>query len=230
MPEVTIAVVDDHPVIHAGVREWVARHQAPVRIVQCAVTIDELLTGPGRDADVIVMDLDFRNSDGCSALDRLDELCAQNRRIVIFSHDDDAQHILQALAAGARAYLYKADAGAGFIETILDVAADRVVVPPIVAGAMLADDRPDRPRLSEQERTALRWWFQGMPKQSVALRMNLSVHTVNQYIARARLKYVKAGRPSPTKAALLARAIEDGLIRPDEVGEYRSNAATEGGG
>jgi two-component system, NarL family, nitrate/nitrite response regulator NarL len=225
MAQVTVAVVDDHPVIHAGVRDWVAQHEAPVRIVQTAVSIDEVLAGPGRDADVLVVDLDFRDSDGGNALDRLEELCAGDRRIVIFSHDTEAQHIMRAQEAGVRAYLDKADAGANFIETILDVAADRVVVPRIVAGAMLADARPDRPQLSEQERTALRWWFQGMSKQSVAVRMGLSVHTVNQYICRARLKYVKAGRPSPTKAALLARAIEDGLIRPDEIGEYRSFAA-----
>jgi hypothetical protein len=41
----------------------------------------------------------------------------------------------------------------------------------------------------------------------------------------ARVKYAKVGRSAPTKAALLARAIEDGLIRPEEVGEYRSYGA-----
>ena len=42
---------------------------------------------------------------------------------------------------------------------------------------------------------------------------------------RARLKYAAAGRPAPTQSALLARAIEDGLIRPEDVRNYRSAAA-----
>jgi hypothetical protein len=63
-----------------------------------------------------------------------------------------------------------------------------------------------------------------MSKASVGLRMGISEHTVRQYIARARLKYLKAGRPAPSKAALLTRALEDGLIALDEVGEYTSHA------
>jgi hypothetical protein len=61
-----------------------------------------------------------------------------------------------------------------------------------------------------------------MSKASVARRMRVSEHTVKQYVDRARIKYAKLGRPAVTKAALLARAIEDGLVRPEEIGEYRS--------
>lgn len=63
-----------------------------------------------------------------------------------------------------------------------------------------------------------------MSKESVARRMSISEATVKQYIDRARFKYAAAGRPAPNKAALLDRAIQDGLVRPDEIGEYRSFA------
>lgn len=79
--------------------------------------------------------------------------------------------------------------------------------------------------LSDKEREALLLWFQSMSKASVARRMQISEHTVKQYVDRARIKYTRAGRPAATKAALLARAIEDGLVRPEEIGIYRSTAA-----
>ncbi len=221
---VRIAVVDDHPVVHEGVRGWLAAGRAAVELVQAAATVDDVLTGPGATADVLVLDLELKTS---NALDRIPGLCAAGHRVVVFSNDSHEKHVLEAMAAGAYAFLNKSEGGAHFVETIRAAAADRPYVTPSAAGAMLADDSADRPRLSAQERTALRWWFQGMTKQSVAVRMGLSVHTVSQYINRARVKYADAGRAGPTKAALLARAIEDGLIRPDEVSEYRSRAASE---
>jgi DNA-directed RNA polymerase specialized sigma24 family protein len=78
-----------------------------------------------------------------------------------------------------------------------------------------------------QQAAALLLWFQSMSKASVGLRMGIRESTVRQYIDRARVKYARTGRPAPTKTALLARAIEDGLIRADEVGDYQSHAAVQ---
>jgi DNA-binding CsgD family transcriptional regulator len=111
------------------------------------------------------------------------------------------------------------------VETVLAAAADRPYVGPTLAGMIVGDSRPERPTLSDKEREALLLWFQSMSKASVARRMRISEHTVKQYVDRARIKYAKVGRPAASKAALLARAIEDGLVRPDEIREYRSNAS-----
>ena len=37
------------------------------------------------------------------------------------------------------------------------------------------------------------------------------------YLDRVRIKYANAGRPAATKAALVARAIQDGLIHPEDL-------------
>jgi hypothetical protein len=54
--------------------------------------------------------------------------------------------------------------------------------------------------------------------------MSISENTVRQYINRARAKYAATGRTAPSKDALLARAIEDGVIKPDEIMPYQSFA------
>ena len=54
--------------------------------------------------------------------------------------------------------------------------------------------------------------------------MSISENTVRQYISRARAKYAATGRTAPSKAALLARAIEDGVIKPGEIVPYKSFA------
>jgi two-component system, NarL family, nitrate/nitrite response regulator NarL len=63
-----------------------------------------------------------------------------------------------------------------------------------------------------------------MSKASVGRRMSISENTVRQYISRARAKYAATGRIAPSKDALLARAIEDGVIKPGEIVPYRSFA------
>ena len=46
----------------------------------------------------------------------------------------------------------------------------------------------------------------------VAKELNLTARTANSYIDRVRVKYANVGRAAPSKAALVARAIQDGLI------------------
>jgi DNA-binding NarL/FixJ family response regulator len=118
--------------------------------------------------------------------------------------------------AGAE-FLDKDESREHCVETIVAVARNRPYVTPTSAGAMLSDSRSQRPSLSDKERTALLMWFQGMTKSSVATRMGISEATVKQYIDRARAKYAAVGRRAPTKDALLARAIEDQLIRLDDL-------------
>jgi DNA-binding CsgD family transcriptional regulator len=66
--------------------------------------------------------------------------------------------------------------------------------------------------LSEREREVLLAWFESDSKQLVAQRFHLSAKTVDTYINRVRIKYADVGRPATTKAALVARALQDGLI------------------
>ena len=117
--------------------------------------------------------------------------------------------------------------GDRLVGSVLAVAKDRPYLTREQAGALLADGRSAQPVLSAQERRALLLWFQGMSKASVARRMSITENTVRQYVNRARMKYATAGRPAPSKDALLARAIEDGIIHPGEVALYTSYAARQ---
>ncbi|MFI7429785.1 response regulator transcription factor [Micromonospora sp. NPDC049836] len=217
-----VAIVDDHPVVIDGVRAWLAS-EPRLRVLATGDDPDVVLRA-APEADVVLLDLRLH---GRMVLDKLAELSAAGRRVVVYSEHGDPQTMLAALDAGAAAFLAKHEGREHCVATVLAAATDRPYVPPTLAGAMVGDPRPDRPALSDKEREALLLWFQSMSKASVARRMRISEHTVKQYVDRARIKYTRAGRPAATKAALLARAIEDGLVRPEEIGIYRSHAQTD---
>lgn len=220
---VTVVLVEDHPVVHEGVCAWLAQDPAqPIKLVAAGDTVDVALCEPGRSADVLLLDL---NLHGRMAIDEVARFAALGRRVVVYSEHADDETVLAVMDRGAFAFLAKKEAREHCVATILAAAADRPYVPPLAAGTMAADDRPGCPALSEQERTALLLWFQSMSKSAVAARMGIAESTVRQYIQRARIKYANAGRPAPTRTQLLARAIQDGLIRADEVTEYSSRAS-----
>ena len=69
-----------------------------------------------------------------------------------------------------------------------------------------------RPTLAPREREVLLAWILCDNKDDVARQLGISATTVRTHLQRIRDKYAAAGRPAPTKAALVARAIQDGLV------------------
>lgn len=74
-----------------------------------------------------------------------------------------------------------------------------------------------RPHLSPREIEVLLHWLRCDSKNEVAAGLFLSIGTVNTHLARIRTKYREVGRSAPTKAALVARAVQDGLIELHEL-------------
>ena len=221
---VTAAIVDDHPVILDGVRVWLAADaQHRVELIHAALTIEDLEAGPGIRADVLIVDLELK----CGmVVEQIARLAADGHRIVVFSGHNKPELINQVIDVGASSYLTKDEGSDHLVEAIVAAANDRPYVTPSHAGEILADTRVGRPKLAPQEVAALRLWFQGMSKASVGRRLGIAEDTVKDYINRARVKYAKIGRPAPSKAALLTRALEDGLITLADVrDEYLSTAS-----
>jgi DNA-binding NarL/FixJ family response regulator len=74
-----------------------------------------------------------------------------------------------------------------------------------------------RPNLTVREIEVLVSWFRCDSKPAVAAHLFLSLGTVNTHLTRIRQKYAAIGRPAPTKASLVARALQDGLVDIDEL-------------
>lgn len=73
------------------------------------------------------------------------------------------------------------------------------------------------PGLTAREIAVLRSWLKSDSKPVASAELRISVGTVNTHITRIRGKYAAVGRRAPTKMSLLARALQDGIIRLDEL-------------
>jgi DNA-binding NarL/FixJ family response regulator len=209
---IDIAAVDDHPIILDSVEGWVAGDENDIRVVATAATVDALLAGPGRHADVVLLDLDL--GDGTTVADNVAAILAAGPAVVVLSASERPGAVRTAVRAGARGYALKNEQAAQIRAAIREVAAGGDWVSPGLAYILATDDTASRPALSHQETRALQLYATGLPMKSVARKMAISEETVKQYLGRVREKYALSGRAAPTKMELYYRAVEDGHLQP----------------
>ncbi|RZS37806.1 LuxR family two component transcriptional regulator [Herbihabitans rhizosphaerae] len=212
---ITAVLVDDHPVVVAGVRAWCALADPPIEVVDAGPSVAVAWLDPGASADVVVLDLQLGAS-GVSWGD-LKRLVDAGRQVVVYTMRDDRETALTCLDIGAFTWVTKAEGESHLVAAIRAAAHNEAYTPPALSGALGTDTNPNRPKLSDQEINVLLSWFQCESKELVAAELNIKVSTVNSYLARVRGKYASVGREAPTKAALVARAIQDGLVTVDEL-------------
>jgi DNA-binding NarL/FixJ family response regulator len=213
---ITVVVIDDHPAVIAGVRAWCEATTPPIQLVASGPNAAVAWLEPGSQASVVVFDLQLDHSG--PAFGDLKRLVDANRRVVVYTTRDDRETTLNCLDIGAFTCLTKAEGQDHLIPAIRAAAEDRPYLPPLLSGTLATDSRPGRPKLSSREIAVLLEWFHSESREVVAKGLNLSVRTVDTYLDRVRVKYAKIGRAAPTKAALVARALQDGLIGIDDLG------------
>jgi two-component system, NarL family, nitrate/nitrite response regulator NarL len=209
---IDIAAVDDHPIILDSVAGWVTAGESDIRVVATAATVDALLAGPGRRADVVLLDLDL--GDGTTVAGNVAAILAAGPAVLVLSASDRPRAVRTAMRAGARGYALKNEQAAQIRSAIREVAAGGDWISPGLARIFATDDAAGRPALSGQERRALELYAAGLPMKSVARKMAIGEETAKQYLRRVREKYALAGRAAQTKLELYYRAVEDGHLPP----------------
>nr|WP_033442379.1 response regulator transcription factor [Saccharothrix sp. NRRL B-16314] len=213
--QLSAVVVDDHPAVRAGVAHWLSSGTPPIRVAAAGEDVGVAWVGDGAEADVVILDLHLSGPN--PALGDLRRLVQAGRRVVVYSMRADDDIALQCLELGALCYLTKAEGAEHILQATRAAAAGLPYTPPALAGALAGDRSAHRPALSARETEVLVQWFQSESKDFVAQQLGISLSTVNSHLERIRLKYAMSGREAPTKAALVARAIQDGLVHLDDL-------------
>ncbi|MBB2993685.1 DNA-binding NarL/FixJ family response regulator [Mycolicibacterium iranicum] len=210
---VRIAIIDDHDVVHAGIQAWCADADPPIKVVDSFTRPAEYFAkypGPPDGIDVVLLDLQIEGNR--PDFDVLSSLADRDQRVIVYSHITTDEVILTCLELGAVTYLVKSEGKRHLIEAIHSAHTVTPYVGPRMGKAMLNDSTVGRIKLTDREKQVLVAWFQTESKDLVAKRLFIAPTTVRTHLQRARAKYAGVGRPAPTKSALLARAIEDGIL------------------
>jgi two-component system uhpT operon response regulator UhpA len=212
---IRVGIVDDHQLMIDGLTTWL-RSEAPDLEVAVAVTsFPALLAHPAFPVEVVLLDLDL--GDGVPPEVKIVELSAARVAVVVVSTFADPRRVRECLTAGALGYVPKSETAAEMARAVRSAARGEAHVTPALAGMMVEGDVDEpSPQLSPQERRALVLYASGLPLKTVARQLDISVETAKTYLTRVRDKYAQAGREARTKIALHRRAVEDGLLGPEQ--------------
>ena len=221
-----VALVDEHEVVRAGLRDWLTapplRAEIPAGFAAPLECLDWMRTAP--PVDVVIVEI---QTGGCAPdLGRLHELCGTGTPVVVYSRVSSDEVILASIEAGAVSYVCKSEARSHIVEAVRSTAAGRGFAGPTMAEAMRRGNTIGRIALSEREREVLVAWFCTESKDDVGRMLHISTATVRTHLQRIRAKYAELGRPASTKCALLARAVDDGIIGLTELNSDASAALT----
>lgn len=214
-----VALIDEHDVVRSGLEAWLATELPGVRVRGSFAGPDGFLrwlpTTDGIDALVTEIQEGGRAPD----MDSLRRVCDSGPAVIIYSHLSSDEVILAAVEAGATSYVSKAEGKDHLIQAVGSLTGDGPsYIPPRMAEALCRGRSGRRICLSEREKQVLVAWFQTESKDEVGRLLHIAPATVRTHLQRIRAKYAHVARPASTKSALLARAIEDGIVGLSDLG------------
>ncbi|WP_286961502.1 MULTISPECIES: response regulator [Arsenicicoccus] len=205
---VRVLVVDDHPVVRAGLRALLAV-DAQVDVVGEAASGEEaLVVARARRPDVVLMDLQLgAGLDGVAATRALRADPDGPRVLILTTYDTDAD-IVRAVEAGAAGYLLKDTPPATLVAAVERAARGETVLAPRAAEVLVGHMRDPRPALSDREAQVLARVAAGHSNREIARELLISEATVKTHLVHV---FDKLGVDSRTAAVAVAR--EQGLLR-----------------
>jgi DNA-binding NarL/FixJ family response regulator len=217
---ITVAVVDDHPVVRAGIRAVLAAARDLGIVAEGASGGEALRVTAELRPDVLILDVNLPDMSGLEVARRL-----RNRGdltpIVILTVHNDSQTVLGLLEAGAAGYVLKDEALDRLADAVRAVARGETWLSPAVAGQVVrravskdpdggpsADGSGPLSPLTPRELDVLRLLAQGLDNEAIAQRLVLTRRTVQNHIS---IIYDKLGVTSRTEALLYA--VQKGWVR-----------------
>jgi DNA-binding NarL/FixJ family response regulator len=166
---------------------------------------------PAKKPNVVLMDINLPGMSGVEAVKRLKPLLPDTQ-FVMLTVFEDADHIYNALAAGATGYLLKQTPRAELLGAVEDVHRGGSPMTSNIARKVVQSFKrtaapSDQEGLSPREQEVLELLARGYLYKEIAERLNISVPTVNTYVRRMYEKlHVRSRAQAVAKYAHLAGA------------------------
>ena len=209
---IRIAIVDDHALVRAGLRQFFADQVDLCVTAEAASGREALDIVRKGDVDVVLLDIGMPDVSGVDALAAI-RARAPELPVLILSGYAEAHYATTLLRLGASGYLNKDCDPEDIVRAVRTVARGRKFITPAVAEQLAdslsgAGERPLHEQLSERELQVFLRLAQGQTIGHLADSLCLSVKTVSTYRGRVMEKMHLASNSDLTYYAL-----KNGLIQ-----------------
>lgn len=214
---IAIVIVDDHPIVRAGVRGGLAQITPEIQVVAEASTVDEAITVLAQvSCDVVLLDVHLPGGHGGGGAEIVRRAETQARYLAL-SVSEAAEDVVEVVRAGARGYVSKTIEPVALADAIRRVAAGDAAFSPRLAGFVLdafgaaradvADDESELDRLSERELEVMRLIARGFTYRETASELFISIKTVETHVSAVLRKLQLSNRRELAKWAAARRIV-----------------------
>ena len=203
---IRIAIVDDHAVVRAGLKQFLSEHSDLSVVAEAANGREALNIVRAGGVDVMLMDISMPDQSGVDALIAI-KARAPDLAVLILSSFPETHYATTLLRQGASGYLNKDCDPQDIVNAVRTVAQGRKYITPGVAqqladGLVSGAQKPLHENLSDRELQVFLRLAQGQTIGDLAVSMSLSVKTVSTYRTRVMEKMSLASNSDLTYYAL----------------------------
>ncbi|MCR5866609.1 MAG: response regulator transcription factor EmbR [Aquincola tertiaricarbonis] len=212
----TILLLEDLPEIRAWLKALVMQVFPTAQISESARVHDAIALVQAVQFDLALIDLGLPDGSGRDVVEKLRELQPEAQSVVVTIHDDD-EHLFPALQAGAYGYILKEQPRELITEQLQRISQGEPPLSPSIARRVISHfaqqakpqaDLMPHVSLTERETEVLLRVAKGFTLPEIGVQLNLSRHTIADYVKQI---YRKLNVSSRAEAALEAQRL--GLFR-----------------
>jgi DNA-binding NarL/FixJ family response regulator len=215
-----VVIVDDHGLFRAGVR---AELEGRVAVAADAGTVAEAVAAIRAERpDVVLLDVHMPDGGGVAVIEAVAEDDPPPRFLAL-SASDAAEDVIATIRAGARGYVTKSISGAELADAIRRVHDGDAVFSPRLAGFVLdafsgrdaagpsasaAAPDAELDHLTPREREVIQHIARGYLYKEIALRLGISVKTVEAHVSAVLRKLQLSNRHELSRWATQRRLVD----------------------
>ncbi|MFI5291032.1 MAG: response regulator, partial [Polyangia bacterium] len=180
MPRVRVLLVEDHTIVRQGLRALLGTSPDLEVVGEAKDGVEAVRLAGDLQPDVVVLDLSLPALHGTEALRRIK--AGTRAKVVVLSMHSSPEVVARARDAGCDGYVVKGGDVAELARAIRDALAGEPYFSPEVRGTSGAEAISDPlGRLSSRAREVLALIAEGGTNKSIAVKLGISVHTVNAH-------------------------------------------------
>jgi len=188
---VRILLADDHDVVRRGLRDQLSRHEGWEVCGEASDGREAVKLALKLEPDVVVLDLSMPDLNGLEATRKIRRDLPKTE-VLIFTMHETEQLIREVLAAGARGYVLKSDAGRSLTNAVEALSHHKPFFTAKVSEALLdaflkSNSDPDEGSvfrtLTDREREIVQMLAEGKSNKEIATHLSISVKTVETHRA-----------------------------------------------